>query len=111
MENFLNFIPIEFRKFAVLGYFDGDGSIWIGKRKQYVSIRGTNEVLLGIVNTLNITKYCLRQYDSIPSLTIGTKSEIRKFYELYTDCEIFLLRKKAKFDIVFHQDQTISSPQ
>lgn len=110
MGDFITPIRADLRGYAVLGYFDGDGSIssYSGGRKNYVQIRGTEDVLLAIVKHVGITTYHLSRHDSIPSLVVGARENVRKFYHLYEGCPMFLQRKKLKFDSIFRQDQTIS---
>lgn len=110
MPDIFSPLPEGVRKYAILGYFDGDGSIssYNSGRKNYVQIRGTEEALLSIVRNLQITSYHMSRHDSIPSLVIGARNNVRKFYDIYEGCPVFLQRKKLIFDSIFRQDQTIS---
>lgn len=114
MPNLIPNIPKEFRKAFILGYFDGDGSVSLPKsrakysnpKQQYITypshrltinIRGTKEFLQGIVDELEINKYQINQYDSIPNLSIGHKESIIKFFKCYEGLDFFLKRKHNKF--------------
>lgn len=116
MSNIIVHIPKEFKYAFIRGYFDGDGSFSFDEKRKRgtIAIRGTNEFLLGIINTLNINTYCFKQYDSIPNLSISAKKNIKKFFELiYQNSTIHLDRKYNKLKLFVDtlcQDQTISSP-
>lgn len=116
MKNIINNIPNNFKNAFIRGYFDGDGSFSFDEKRKRgtLAIRGTNELLLGIINTLEISTYCLKQYDSIPNLSISAKKNIKKFFELiYKNSTIHLDRKRNKIKVFVDtlcQDQTISSP-
>lgn len=133
MPNLVVNIPKEYRKAFILGYFDGDGcfidskitrtrvytkkdssqSTYVGERyNSSISIKGTEQFLLGIVQELNINSYHLRQISgqNIHTLTIAKNGEILKFYDCYNNCDFFFQRKKDKFTRKIIQVQTISSP-
>lgn len=132
MPNLIKNIPEPFRKAFILGYFDGDGcfvdskilrtrkylkkdgsiSIYTGyKYNSQISIKGTKELLQGIVDELNITNYSIKQKSNqkIYTLTIIKNSKILKFYDCYKHCEFYLKRKKYKFTRKILQVRTISS--
>lgn len=120
MPNIINNIPKQFRKAFIIGYFDGDGSVSLPKerakfsnpKQQYITypshrltltIRGTKPFLQGIVDELNIKEYLIAQYDSIPSLSIGHKESIIKFFKCYEELPFFLTRKYNKFlERIYH---------
>lgn len=116
MENIINIIPKQFRSSFIRGYFDGDGSFTFQEKykRAYIQIRGTKEFLNGIVNELSIQSFSIKEYDSIPNLSIGSKKEIKKFFDIvYSNSTIHLNRKYDKIKIFVDtlcQDQTISSP-
>ena len=97
----------------MLGYFDGDGSIYkTSTNKYYIQIRGTKNLLEDYNKFLKLD-YEIKKYDSTYNLTIGSKSNIIKFISLYKNNNIFLNRKKEKFNSFLKekcQDKTISSP-
>ena len=125
MPNILTNVPEEFRTSMILGIFDADGScnvrtaITKGKNgreyssiKQSVQIRATMEMCLAIVKHLEIGSYHISTADSIPNLSINSKSEFTKFFnKVYSDCPFFLQRKYDKFLPIVNQDQTISSSE
>ncbi len=114
MPNIIQNIPKEYRPSFILGYFDGDGSMTTQSKykRGYIQIRGTKELLLGIINELQISSYNIDESSNIPSLRIGSKENIKKFYGIYKTNNFFLKRKHSKFieyfDII-KQDRTISS--
>jgi intein/homing endonuclease len=114
MPNIIPNIPKEYRKAFILGYFDGDGSVSLPKaRHKYsnsqkknilypshrltINIRGTKEFLQGIADELELNYYQINQYDSIPSMSIGHKESIVKFFKCYDGMNFFLKRKYNKF--------------
>jgi hypothetical protein len=134
MPNLVVNIPKAYRKAFILGYFDGDGCFvdsFVNKKKKrfnvkgeylrtdeylgynsQISIKGTEQFLLGIVQELSIESYHLKQISgqNIHTLTIIKNCEILKFYDCYNHCDFFLQRKKDKFTRKIAQVQTISSP-
>jgi len=113
MENIIYNIPKEFRPAFIIGYFDGDGSISLPKpRLEYKSpnktqivypshritlnFRGTYEFLSGIKSELEL-EVNIHKYDSIPTLSIGNKKDIVKFFNYYKGLNFFLERKYNKF--------------
>lgn len=132
MTNLLQYIPEEFKDSFIVGYFDGDGCFVDSRISRYkkhtlkdgstvayattsynssVSIKGTEEFLIGIVNHLRLDSFSLKQNrgQNIHTLVIGSNAGILKFYKLYDTCEVFLQRKKEKFTRKILQVQTISS--
>lgn len=114
MSNFLLKIPKQFRKAAILGYFDGDGCIYVRYhqnkyRKQSVQIRATKELCEGIMDELDISIYHISFRDSIPNLAISSIKGVLEFFKLYQECDFYLQRKYEKFLPLLRQDQTISS--
>ena len=115
MDNIIKNIPEEYRSSFIRGYFDGDGSFTYQEKynRGYVQIRGTKELLIGIVDSLNIESYSISEYDSIPNLSIGSKKQIKKFFDsIYKNSSIHLDRKYNKMEYFVKtlcQDQTISS--
>jgi len=112
---FLN-IPKEFRTSLALGYFDGDGNVCLPKgtrkfvksknkfvtypsRTLICSIKGTEKLLQGIVDSLNLNQYRLRKYknQNIYTLTFAKKEEVLKLFNCYNNLPFFLERKYNKF--------------
>jgi len=134
MPNLVVNIPKAYRKAFILGYFDGDGCFidsFVNKKKKRfnvkgeylrtdeylsynssISIKGTQQFLLGIVEELNIESYRIKQLSgqNIHTLIIVKNCEILKFYDCYNYCDFFFQRKKNKFTRKIAQVQTISSP-
>jgi len=112
-SNFLNYpvIPKEFDSSFILGYFDGDGSISIDeKRYNRGSITFTgNNLLIEIIQKkiCDITGYkgyiYTRNENSPNIITLsysGSKSTTTILYWLYSNSNIYLKRKKEKFDFL-----------
>jgi hypothetical protein len=114
MSNFLQHIPADFRKAAILGYFDGDGSIMYrfhqGKyRKQAVQIRATDALISGIMKEYPYIPYHVAHFDAIPNLAISSLEGVLSFFEIYQHCNFYLPRKYETFISLIHQVQTSSS--
>lgn len=112
-------VPEEFLHHFIRGYFDGDGCVWEGKRKEVFlknskkrishnvkfNITGTENVIKFIDNIL-VTKqivnslglnYSKKIYNCIQLEHSGRK-QLEKFYNfLYLDATVFLERKMKKF--------------
>lgn len=112
--NIIKNIPKEHRKSFILGYFDGDGSVILGKgqmlfskrRQEYyqvktkriqIIIRGTKEFLEGIPDEIGLIQYSIKKYDSTYKLTFSLKSEVLKFFSIYKNNSIYLKRKYDRF--------------
>lgn len=118
MSNFLENIPSQYAPSACLGYFDADGSITFSSTlnrkgfpvRQYIQIRCTHAVGIGICTTIGFENYSVSEFDSIPNYVIGSKKDILKFYrQCYGKSSVFLTRKHDRFLNLIAQDQTISS--
>lgn len=121
MPNIILNIPKEYRKQFILGYFDGDGSISLPTFKKYkifnsrrfydyrygkmnstqiqISFRGTKEFLQGIADELELTNFMLFKDKKANcwSLKFNKKSEVLKFYNIYSISPFYLQRKHEKF--------------
>lgn len=127
--NIIKNIPYEFRNSFIIGYFDGDGSVLLPKgkikktnNKYYpsysiqISIRGTKELLTGILNHLNIQKNLV--FNKTYILSLCKKEQIVQFLNCYNHLNFYLKRKYDKIQSRINhtsfqkiiQDQTISSP-
>lgn len=116
-ENLLPTIPEKYRGACALGIYDADGSFTFANtfnrlgypKRQYVQIRCTEDVALGMISEFNIQSYHISKKDVIPNLSIGNKQEIIKFLsKLYYRCPVYLQRKRDKFNMLLKQVQTIS---
>lgn len=116
--NIINAIPNIEHKFLnsfILGYFDGDGTIGIDKRSNAPNfgITGNKDFLINIRKVLD--DYIYRESESINQcfikhkFTLDYKSK-RAFFEiyhyLYMDCDIYLHRKKEKFEKILESLNT-----
>lgn len=134
LTNIFNNIPKKFRKYCVFGYFDGDGSCTRSnqtsskfcksenKIKTYksltmiISIRGTKDLLQGIINELNLQNYSFFE-NKTWVLAFSKHQETIKFYKMYKESPFQLSRKLATMEkgaklIIdkYSKVQTISSP-
>lgn len=118
-------VPNEFLNHFIRGYFDGDGCIWIGNRKEityndgillkkrtriihnmkfhitglYDFINSLQNVLINNINLSKTKLYHTKKNDNIVTMEYSGKNNIRKFYEyIYKDSTIFLFRKKIIFE-------------
>lgn len=123
-------VPNEFLNHFIRGYFDGDGCIWIGSRKEmtyndgillkkrtriihnmkfhitglYSFINTLQDVLINNINLSKTKLYHTKKNDDIVTMEYSGKNNIKKFYEyIYKDSTIFLLRKKIIFDQILQR--------
>ncbi len=113
-----NQVPEHLMFHFIRGYFDGDGCITCSKNYNNISYRffivGTKKTCEGMANIL-FGKYRLgsgRICKRIPkdhrkpiyTYYVSGNNNIKKLYKLiYEDAEMFLTRKKCKFEGVFNQ--------
>lgn len=99
---------IKFRHF-LRGYFDGDGSVIIQNNRITFSIVGYNSFLEEL--KLNMEKYInikivnkiYKTSSSAHEIKISSRSIVRRIYNfMYNDSELYLQRKKIKFDTYFN---------
>ena len=103
---FPNFLDEKMEKHFIRGYFDGDGSITYGRKLNVsatISLVSTKNFLDEICKRIeihfNYTKRHKNKEDNIYTINSGGICNILKFYNyLYKDSNIFLLRKKEKFE-------------
>lgn len=112
LEDILENIPKEYRKYCILGYFDGDGGFILPKGKNktlkggivkfypsysiQIGIRGTEKLLQSFISELELEKFCFAKYDSTYRLNINHKQEVIKFINIYNTAPFFLKRKFEK---------------
>jgi len=127
--NILGKIPYKYRDSFIVGYFDGDGSVYLpngkiktGTNNWYPShsisctMRGTKELLEAFRAHLNINTRL--SYNKTYVLHINRKEDIIRFLKCYNNLNFFLSRKFDKLITrLSHptynklmQVQTISSP-
>lgn len=104
-------IPKELIHHFIRGFFDGDGSIVIGKTGTHCSFTSTEEFLkelsdILIENDIHCSQFNKRYKNkevSAGSINIGRKESQKKLHSfLYNDCkDLYLKRKKEKFFKVF----------
>lgn len=97
-------IPQEFFLPYILGYFDGDGSIFClnGSNIYGINFEGTFETVAWINETLQINSKISKRYPDNPKNNYyircgGTKKPYLILKQLYDSCDIHLDRKYNKF--------------
>lgn len=108
LQNVLTKLPEQFRNAFIIGYFDGDGSVTLPKSKIkittgilypnnsiHISIRGTKELLQGIIEHLKLEHYGL-YFAKTWILVIAKKTSVIKFYMCYNNLPFYLKRKYDK---------------
>jgi len=115
LDNFLLNIPIQYRKSAILGYFDGDGHISNVKDKRIknenylpckISICGTYSILQGIIDELSLSSSIFNK-GSYCDLLITNRIDFYKFYNCYENLSFFLKRKHDKFIKKINYDDSL----
>lgn len=97
-------IPQHLIRHFIRGYFDGDGTVYINSKNNSlrVGFYGTRDLLTSIQNNLHeeIGTSVNKIYEKVGCwlLSYAMESDVKKIYDyLYTDAELFLARKKLKF--------------
>jgi transposase-like protein len=98
-------IPDEFKSSFLLGYFEGDGCVSYCAKSQSATFACQEAmaqcihktlVLNGIFSTVHKRKH-------VVIIQIARKEHMKKLYDfLYGKSEIFMLRKKQKFENIIH---------
>lgn len=130
-------LPKEFYSDFIRGYFDGDGSVWKGKRyKRLVkdskhsngyrtriiqnvkfNMTGTVDVITNIQNILvkelgfnNVKLNMSKGIENCVQLEHSGRLQMKKFYNyIYNNKEHYLIRKKNKFEECFKIDKNEDS--
>lgn len=107
---FPNFLSAELCSHFIRGYFDGDGSISVNDKRSQFQILGTESFLSSVMEVLvkncdvNYVKLGLNHKNNthnIRTLGYGGNGNIKKLYKyLYKDAQIFMIRKKNKFELI-----------
>ena len=104
-QSILKKIPEELKFHFIRGYFDGDGSI---NYRDIKKLKFTMNIM-GNVGDDHILQYILQDFDfklymdkrsNLPFLQTANPKTIESFRnKCYSDCFIYLTRKKVKFDL------------
>lgn len=104
LTNIITNVPDAYKPAFIIGYFDGDGSVHKHSLNgKTVQLRGTFDFLSGIKEYLGFGNL---HFNVTWIFKISRFEQIKTFYNLYKDCDFYLLRKYKKFD----ECRTISSP-
>lgn len=100
---FPTIIPSNLINSFILGYFDGDGSVFKKGNRCMINFAGSKDVLENIQKVLkrncNLINKKLNKNKSIFTVTYGSQEECLKIKNfLYKDCKIFLNRKRDILD-------------
>ena len=109
-------IPLSLIRHFIRGFFDGDGWLTIthhGKRKQCANLGfcGNENMLSDIRDYFEETLGCYhikislvsKGYTGFGNLIYGSKKDVKAICDyLYDEANIFLSRKKEKYDLFFH---------
>jgi len=96
-------IPDQFLSAFILGYFDGDGCIYLGKKcSNKVSICGTLSMLTEIkrilIENCNVSDVKIRQVGNIYDIAWSKKEDLKNIRSfLYSNATLYLQRKYNKF--------------
>ena len=108
---FTKFLDENLWSHFIRGYFDGDGSISINKKKSaFIQFIGTesliNDILEILVNNCNVNYVKIRlnhnnANNNIRTISFGGNGNAKKIYKyLYKDAQTYMLRKKNKFELI-----------
>lgn len=106
-----NFLEPELYRHFIRGYFDGDGCISVNNNgKAQIQIIGTESFLSSIMKIFNnkcntnFVKLGLNHKNiknNIRTLSYtGNNNAIKIYHYLYDDTQIFMIRKKNKFELI-----------
>lgn len=107
-------IPKEYIKFLILGFFDGDGSVYINRNKKGSGRLVTSFCSVSRQFLVEIGEFLRNEIEIIPKiyesrplfykLTYGGKESYAMYRYLYTNATRFLARKKAIFDLAISKN-------
>ncbi|QHA92248.1 hypothetical protein [Bacillus sp. N1-1] len=95
-------IDSKFYRSFILGYFDGDGSIYYNNGSAMFSIVGTKHMMDGIqkvmINDLSLSKTKITEDKGLFRLVYGGNLQVSKIFRwLYNDQSVYLERKYTRF--------------
>ena len=95
-------IPNNLVKHFIRGYIDGDGSIYLSNNNIFVSVLGTKEFLVSLIENIDLPKRTLYKNNKNNDsncwfFQYSGKNAIKLIKYLYTDSTIYLERKYKKY--------------
>jgi DNA-binding CsgD family transcriptional regulator len=95
-------IPEQFLSSFLLGYFDGDGSIWESGTTQCMEVAGTEKFLLEyqkhLMRNCQLNQTKLKVSAGIHVLSYGGRTQLKRIFDfLYKDHILYLKRKYDKW--------------
>ena len=95
-------ISDQFLSAFILGYFDGDGCIYLSEKRNSFSICGTLDIITKIkeilINKCKVSDTKIRQLKNLHDIAWTKKEDIKNIRTfLYTSSTLFLQRKYDKF--------------
>jgi intein-encoded DNA endonuclease-like protein len=98
-------IPKNLIRHFIRGYFDGDGTVYLNNKSKslrfgfYGTYKLLENIKLHLYEELGLSTNKLYEKAGCWLLSYSKKEDINKFYNyIYSDIDIFLTRKKKKFD-------------
>lgn len=84
-REYINFVPNEFKKYFIIGVFDGDGNI---TKNGYISIAGNKTNVISLFNYLGFKDEQLNIKDKGKYIdcVIRFKKDCYKFWKIYLEC-------------------------
>lgn len=91
-------VDMNYVKYFIRGYFDGDGSITDPNKCSFgCSLLGTYDMLYNILNHLNIDTKYIKKTKNIYSFSIWGDTSRKFLSYIYDNCNIFLDRKYDRY--------------
>lgn len=100
-------IPPKLERHFIRGLFDGDGTVFINKYEQlkfgfYGNKKTIEQVHAYLHNEINLPLNKITHKPTVSAIYYGRKENVLDFYNfLYKDSNIYLTRKKEKFETYF----------
>ena len=92
----------------IRGIFDGDGTVYIRENKYltfgfYGNHTIVNDIKILLEKELDLADNTIFDKETVSSIYYGSRKDTKKFYSyIYNDSNIFLKRKKKKFETILN---------